>query len=91
VADVIVIFVAFVLTLAAATITGFLIVTARRRQALAKKFEGDYLDSYVRRLDQAVTDEDLNRLEKERKSRGWDGLFLPLSCGWRRSWPLSTR
>jgi hypothetical protein len=80
VGDVIVLLAAAVLTLAAIMTAALMARAARRRRALAEasrparlKAEADYLDRYVRRLDQAAADADLDRLETERKSRKWDG------------------
>lgn len=79
-ADVLALLAAAVLALAAIVTAAVMARTARRRKALAEasrparlKSEADYLDRYVRRLDQATADADLDRLENERKSRQWDG------------------
>ena len=78
--DVLVLLAGAVLAAAAIMTAALMARTARRRSALARatretrlKSEADYLDSYVRRLDQAAADADLDSLENERKSRKWDG------------------
>jgi len=81
VADVIVLFLGALIVLGASATAAVMVRASRRRRALAAasrparlKAEADYLDQYVRRLDQAAADGDLDRLESERKSRKWDGL-----------------
>lgn len=70
-----------VLTLCAALAVAQMARTARRRRELAASEKPERLrreiagiDDYIRRLDQAATDDDLNRLERERKANPpWDG------------------
>jgi len=79
-ADVLALLAAAVLVLAAAVAGALMVRASRRRRALAEagrparlQAEADYLDRYVRDLDQAAADGDIERLENERKSRKWDG------------------
>ena len=69
-----------VLALLAVLAVAQMAATARRRRQLAArerpgrlKRELDEVNDYIRRLDQAATDDDLNRLERERGNGKWDG------------------
>ncbi len=86
--DIIALFAAFVFVLATSLAVALVLIAERRQRQLAQaqrkarfRSESAYLDSYIRRLGQAATDADLNRLEAERKSQKWDGLSSPSSYG----------
>lgn len=75
-ADVVLVFIAFVLLIAGAVTAGLMIRAARIAEAKRRAQlppEAQYLDSYTDRLNQAQTVADIERLEKERKSQRWDG------------------
>jgi hypothetical protein len=76
-ADVLILLAAAILTLAAATAVAVIAREGRRRPPLAARerparlqAELDGIDDYIRRLGQAATDDDLDRLERENDKRG---------------------
>jgi uncharacterized membrane protein YgaE (UPF0421/DUF939 family) len=56
------------------TVTAVMLRRARRERELARrkrKLSSEHeLDAFIRQVDQAESDEDLNRLDNERKDRG---------------------
>lgn len=88
-ADVIVLFAAALLTLAGAVTALAVARAGRHRRALAERGrmrrqreELARVDDYIRRVSQATTDEQLDRLDDERKHNGWAGLSSRSSSGW---------
>lgn len=83
-ADLMLLLLAFMATLAAVGYSVVIVHQARRQRALQaqrrerdSKFELRYLDDYIKRVEQVRTPEDLERLaqrERERQ-RKWDGSF----------------
>jgi hypothetical protein len=76
-ADVLILLAAAILTLAAATAVAVIAREGRRRRRPAARerparlqAELDGIDDYIRRLGQAATDDDLDRLERENDKRG---------------------
>lgn len=73
-ADVLILLAAAILTLGAGMAVALIARTGRRRHQLAARerpgrlqAELDRTNDYIRRLGQAATDDDINRLERERE------------------------
>jgi hypothetical protein len=76
-ADVLILLAAAILTLGASVAVALIARTAGRRRRRAERerparlrAELDGIDDYIRRLGQAATDDDLDRLERENDKRG---------------------
>jgi hypothetical protein len=73
--------VAVLLVIGGAAVTALVISVGRRRQALERRQrparlrrELEDISNYIRRVDQAAADADLDRLEQDRENDKWDCL-----------------
>lgn len=96
-ADVALLFLAFVIILVSIVPVMLIVRAIRRKRALASRTrekriraENQYLDRYLARLDQAEDGTEIDCLEEEKDNRKWFNLSSPSSSGSWRSAQLST-